>query len=191
MSFRISAAILISALFISPVSAEQRIVEADGEYVISYSFEESFAAASERARAEAIRNASNQAGIYVESISEIQDLVLTYDQVRAISTNVLQIQGEPKIWMEPIADGKSARIRCHVTALVDDENITSIFRDSRLSLDDAVRKNKELEEKNAELNAELERLKQKYESVSTESERKQILEQVKINDNQFSANQKL
>ena len=182
--------LLLSAVCI-PTSAEKRTVEADGEYVIGYAYEESFAVASERARADALRNASEQAGVFVEGISEVENLVLTRDQVRTISSNVLQVQGEPKIWMETIEDGKSARIRCHVVAIVDDDNIASTLQGDLGKLDEAVQKYKKLEDENAKLIAELEELKNKFNKSQNDVERREIIEQVKINDNQFLANQAL
>lgn len=188
---KIAIGTILFSTIIAPTSAERRTVEADGEYVIGYAYEESFAVASERARADALRNASEQAGVFVEGISEVENLVLTRDQVRTISTNILQVQGEPKVWMETIEDGKSARIRCHVVAIVDDDNIAASLQQDLGKLDEAVRKYTELEEKNAKLTAELEELKAKYDQSRSEKDRRKIVEQVKINDNQFLANQSL
>ena len=52
------------------VSAESKTVEADGEYTAGEGLEENFSVAKERARLNAMRNASEKVGVFVESISK-------------------------------------------------------------------------------------------------------------------------
>ena len=54
------------------VHAAIKVVEADGYYIMGDGPEENQAVAKERARADAKRAASEQAGIYVESIYEVK-----------------------------------------------------------------------------------------------------------------------
>ena len=73
------------------VFAEVKVVEADGYYIMGDGPEESQAVAKERARADAKRVASEQAGLYVESITEIKKSKLSRDEIRTISANVLEV----------------------------------------------------------------------------------------------------
>ena len=72
--------------------AEVKIVEADGYYIMGDGPEENQAVAKERAQAYAKRAASEQAGIYVESIYEVKMSKLTRDEIRTISANVMEVQ---------------------------------------------------------------------------------------------------
>ena len=140
---KIAIGTLLLSTICTPTSAEKRTVEADGEYVIGYAFEESFAVASERARADALRNASEQAGVFVEGISEVENLILTRDQVRTISSNVLQVLGEPTFKIVPI-DDKAISFKCYVVVVVDDDNISEQLMKDRGDLIEATRRNRDL-----------------------------------------------
>ena len=185
------AGLLIAVVFAfcaAPVSAEQRIIEADGTYTIGDGLDENISVAKERARTDALRNASEQASVFVESLSVVQEGMLTKDEIRVISANIMQLQGEPKFKIIPVSDDV-IRYQCHVTVLVDTDNISQNMISDKQSLDDAVRRNQELTEEVARLNAEMERLKQQYAGASTEQERRQIRQEVRRNDEGFVAAQ--
>ena len=185
--FLIGGLILVTSIF-SNVSAERRQIEASGEYVFGDS-EESPAVAKERARVYALRNASEQAGVFVESISKIKNMMLTEDEIRTISSNVLQVVGEPQFKNEVTADGKGFIIRCKLAAIVDDDNISAELMKDRQSLDEAVRMNREYENRIRELNDEIEKLKRDHANAETESEIQRIDWQIKKNDDGFTAAQ--
>ena len=176
----------LAASIFSSVSAERRQIEASGEYVFGDS-EESPAVAKERARVYALRNASQQAGVFVESIVKVKNMMLTEDEIRTISSNVLQVAGEPQFKNEVTADGKGFIIRCKLVAIVDDDNISAELMKDRQSLDEAVRMNREYENRIRELNDEIEKLKRDRANAKTESEIKIIDEQIKQNDDGFTA----
>lgn len=183
-------ALITSTLFLSPVdvSAERRQIQASGEYVFGDS-EESPAVAKERARVYALKNASQQAGVFVESIVRVKNMVLTEDEIRTISANVLEVVGEPQFKNEVTADGKGFIIRCHIVAIVDDDNINAKLMKDRQSLDEAVRMNREYENRIRDLTDEIERLKRERANATTESEIKRIDAQIKQNDLGFKAMQ--
>lgn len=112
------SAALLGAIEPSSVEAEVMTIEADGQYIMSDD-KESPADATERARDDAKRNAIEQVSIYVESISEAHDGVLTKDVIRTVSSNVLQIQSSD-INIE-VGDNNELIFHCHIVALFDDE----------------------------------------------------------------------
>ena len=59
--------------------AEVRVIEADGYYIMGDGPEENAAVAKERARADARRAASEQAGLYVAGMTEVKKGKLTRD----------------------------------------------------------------------------------------------------------------
>ena len=182
---------LLTLLTLAPnVSAEVRTIDATGEYVVGEGIGENFDVAKERAKKIAMQNASDMAGVWVESISEVQNLVLTRDVIKTISSNVMELKTEPTFDIETV-DNKAILFRCHITAVVDDDNIAAAMLEDRKNLDEAVERSKKLEEENRRLMEEMEQLKQQYSNATTDSERQQIRNRVQINDQKFTAAQYL
>ena len=168
------------------VSAEQQIIEADGTYTIGDGLDENISVAKERAKTNALRNASEQASVLVESLSIVKEGMLTKDEIQVISANIMKLQGEPKFKVIPVSDDV-IRYQCHVVVLVDTDNINDKLLQDKQALNEAVRRNQELTEEVEKLNQEMEKLKQQYSIASTDSERQKIKEEVKKNDNDFAA----
>ena len=164
--------------------AEVKIVEADGYYIMGDGPEENQAVAKERARADAKRAASEQAGIYVESIYEVKMSKLTRDEIRTISANVMDVQ-ETEITPE-VPGGTTIQYHCHIKARVDTSNIAQQLHQDRQQFEEAVRQNKELEQENARISAELATLKEKY-KTATEAEKQEINREVNRNEDDFTA----
>ena len=185
--FRIFILATISfMLFVIPVSAKQITIEADGSYTIGDGLDENISVAKERAKTDALRNASEKASVFVESFTIIQQSMVTKDEINVISANIMQLQGEPKFKVVPISDD-IIRYQCHVVVLVDTDNINEELLKDKQSLNEAVRRNQELTEEVERLNQEMEKLKQQYSIASTDSERQKIKQEVKKNDNNFAA----
>ncbi|WP_074696914.1 hypothetical protein [Selenomonas sp. KH1T6] len=72
--------------------AEVRVIEADGYYIMGDGPEENAAVAKERARADARRAASEQAGLYVAGMTEVKKGKLTRDEIRTISVAVMEVK---------------------------------------------------------------------------------------------------
>lgn len=168
------------------VAAEHRIIEGDGFYTIGDGLDENISVAKERAKNEALRNAGEKAGVFVESLSFVKEGQLTHDEVMVISAQVMQLQGTPKFRAVPITEDV-LRYECHVTVLVDTDNINASMVKDKAALSDAVRQNKELTEEVVRLNQEMETLKQRFANASTESERQEIRQEVRRNDEGFVA----
>ena len=183
---RVLAALCASMFLLSPISAEQRLIEATGTYTIGDGLDENISVAKDRAKADAMRNASEQASVYVESLSVVQDGMLTKDEIKVISANVMQIQGNPKFKAIPVSDDV-IRYECQVSVLVDTDNINAAMVQDKAALADAVERNKELTVEVERLNREMEQLKKQYANASTDRERQQIRQEVKQNDERFVA----
>ncbi|MBR2216419.1 MAG: tetratricopeptide repeat protein [Selenomonadaceae bacterium] len=142
--------------------------------------------AEQRAIDYAMRRAAEQAGVYVESLSIVQEGMLTKDEIMVLSANVMQVQGTPKFKASLISDDV-IRYECHLSVLVDTDNISPAMVQDKAALAAAVEKNKELTAEVERLNREMERLKEQYASAVTDSERQQIRQAVKQNDEYFIA----
>ena len=113
------AALCALILAIAPnVSAAPEIIEVDGVYMMGDNDAPKFA--RDAARAEAMRAATERAGIYIESTSEVQGYALTRDEIRTVAAAVLRVLREEAT---PELVGDAWRYRVHLVCSVDTEGI--------------------------------------------------------------------
>ena len=113
------AALCVLILAIAPnVSAAPEIIEVDGVYMMGDNDAPKFA--RDAARAEAMRAATERAGIYIESSSEVQGYALTRDEIRTVAAAVLRVLREEAT---PELVGDAWRYRVHLICSVDTEGI--------------------------------------------------------------------
>ena len=112
----ICALILIGTINIA--SAAPEIIEADGVYMMGDN--DTPKSARDAARNEAMRAATEQAGIYIESTSEVQGYTLTRDEIRTDAAAVLRVLHED---VTPEVIEGAWRYRVHLVCSVDTEGI--------------------------------------------------------------------
>ena len=113
------AALCALILAIAPnVSAAPEIIEVDGIYMMGDNDAPKFA--RDAARAEAMRAATERAGIYIESTSEVQGYALTHDEIRTVAAAVLRVLREEAT---PELVGDAWHYRVHLVCSVDTEGI--------------------------------------------------------------------
>lgn len=100
-------------------NAEIQTITSTGEYTMGEG--ETMSVAKERALAEAVKSATEQAGVYVESYSRTSNLVLTKDEVNILSFGMVEVLD--KHYDEPKYSGKTCYLRVTITARVDTGNI--------------------------------------------------------------------
>lgn len=160
-------------------------IEADGYYVTENSIEESKLVAEDRARADARRLASEQASVYIKSISKKKNGKLTRDEIHTISVTSLHIKKE-YVTLETIDDLKT-QFHCHLEAVLYDSNVfEKLSSTDKEKFNDSVRRTIEIERENARINSELALLKEKYKNASR-FEREKINMEIKHNEEQFVA----
>ena len=98
--------------------AAPEIIEVDGVYMMGDNDAPKFA--RDAARAEAMRAATERAGIYIESTSEVQGYALTRDEIRTVAAAVLRVLDEQ---VTPELVGDAWRYRVHLVCSVDTEGI--------------------------------------------------------------------
>ena len=182
--FILSALLIILNGLFNGAEAEIRTVEGDGYYVIGDGPEENHSVAKERARMEAKRAASEKCGVFIESISEVNNGNLTKDEISSLAATVLRIKDED--FTAEVLSGMVIRYHCHIMAEVDTTNINDMLLRGRKELYELkiqyVQQQKELEQ----VNKELVLLKEKYKK-STQEQQEKINKQVKNNEEKFSA----
>lgn len=167
-------------------SAEEHLVEASGDYVMDSRLDETPASATARAREEAKRAATEKAGVYLQSYSKMVDFELDYDEVKTVAARLLKIQGESS--KVEVIDDNLLKFTVSIKALVDDNNdaILKTIMSDRQSLEEAVRRNNELQKEYDDLKRQMENLKNNYDSAG-EIQRSAIKNSVAQNTNYFNA----
>lgn len=120
--------ILMATLFMIPALslnaqycyAEVQTVEADGYYTIEDNVKESIPVAKDRARLDALRNAVEKAGIYVESYSVVNNAKIASDEIRIIAGNIINVLSSS---VTSEKSGGTTTFKCHVVANIDTANI--------------------------------------------------------------------
>lgn len=162
--------------------AEVKTVDVEGEYTIGDGPDESIKAAKLRAYQDALRLASEKAGVYVETYTQIVNQELTEDDVRALSSTVLEVD-EPT-YITNDMDGKGFLIRCKVHAKVNSVKIDESLKLRRENTREWLmlqQQNLELQDQISSLSTEIEKLKAQYPSASNRQEKESI--EKKINRN--------
>lgn len=98
--------------------AAPEIIEADGVYMMGDN--DTPKSARDAARNEAMRAATEQAGVYIESTSEVQGYALTRDEIRTVAAAILRVLHEE---VTPELVGCAWRYRVHLVCAVDAEGI--------------------------------------------------------------------
>ena len=98
--------------------AAPEIIEADGVSMMGDN--DTPKSARDAARNEAMRAATERAGVYIESVSEVQDYALTRDEIRTVAAAVLRVLDEQ---ITPELVGDAWRYRVHLVCSVDTDGI--------------------------------------------------------------------
>ena len=171
-------------LLAAPASAEIRTVEGVGSYELSEEMGDSFQAAQEMARRDALRMASEQAGVFIGSLSDVRDSVLTRDEIQTIAASILKVKSED-ITPE-VGENGAISYRCRVTAEVDTDLVTRDMLSDRQALHAAVQRGRELAEESERAGQELGQLKNGY-SQAAEEEKPKLRKQMKVNAQKLEA----
>ena len=140
--------------------AEIITVTGRDSYTLGDGLNESIEMAKYIAKKKAMLNASQQAGVYVKSLSVVKISAMTQDEICAFASGLIKEQGEPRFKTEVLADN-IIRYHCEITVQVDTSDITTqLIADRRdaiqqtLDLENVVRKKlREREELNARIAA--------------------------------------
>ena len=110
-------ALLLAAVPAGALAAPE-IIEADGVYMMGDN--DTPKSARDAARNEAMRAATERAGVYIESVSEVRDYALTRDEIRTVAAAVLRVLDEQ---VTPELISEAWRYRVHLVCAVDTEGI--------------------------------------------------------------------
>ena len=184
----LSAFLIAGTLFASSsVNAEVRIYEGSDEYVMSEF--ETIDMAKQRAKQKAERAAQEKAGVFVESNTEVVNMMVTKDEIRTMTGGILRIVEEPTYNLSEIAGGKSFIVRATVKAEIDTDDITKWLNQGTGERSELVAQNIELQKAIAAQDAQIAELKRQIAAKPKDSEK--ISAQFAAEDKIFLSNQQL
>ena len=185
----LAALLAAGSLFLMPaVNAEIKTCEGTDEYIMSEF--ETIDIAKQRAKQKAERAAQEQAGVFVESNTEVVNMMVTKDEVRTMTCGILKVV-DVQYQLTPLDDGKSLIVRATVKADVDTDDISNWLNRGEGERSDLVEKNIELQKAIAEQDKQIAELKSKLAAADSRTDKEKISAQFNSEDKNFLSNQKL
>lgn len=174
------------AFFMPVVSAEVVTCSGSDEYIMSEF--ETIDIAKQRAKQKAERAAQEQAGVFVESSTEVVNMMVTKDEIHTMTAGILHIK-DVQYQLTPLADGKSLIVKATVIADVDTNDITNWLNRPAGERSDLVAQNLELQKAIAAQDAQIAELKRQLANKPQDSA--VATEKFAEEDKIFLSNQKL
>lgn len=177
---------LMIAMCASTTFAAEKLIEASGDYIMDSRLDETAASATARAREEAKRAAVEEAGIYLQSYSNMVNLKLKNDEIKTLAAGLLKVQDETS--NVEVMNGNLLKFTVTIKALVkefSDDDLKSMMQ-NRQALDEMTRKYNELQEQYDAVNRQMEKLKSDYDKAD-DAQKAEIKREVARNMEKFSA----
>ena len=176
--------LIMSLLVASTVNAEIKTYEGVGEYLMS-DFE-TFDVAQQRAKQRAEQSACEQAGVYVESRTEVVGAQVAKDEILTMTSGILKIV-DVKFKRE-FVDDNTTRIRAIVKANIDSDDINKWLAKDNGERASLVEQNEQLRRANAEQDKQIAALKQQLADAKTQQDKAQITQNFAAEDKIFRSN---
>ena len=184
----LSTALIAGSLFTaSTVNAEVKIYEGTDEYIMSEF--ETVDMGKQRAKQKAERAAQEKAGVFIESNTEVVNMMVTKDEVRTMTGGILRIVEVPQYKLTPLEDGKSFIVQATVKAQIDTDDITKWLNRGTAERSELVAQNIELQKAIAAQDAQIAELKRQLAAKPQDAEK--ISVQFAAEDKVFLSNQQL
>ncbi|MBR4903930.1 MAG: tetratricopeptide repeat protein [Selenomonadaceae bacterium] len=185
----LTAVLAAGSLFLMPeVNAEIKTCTGTDEYIMSEF--ETIDIAKQRAKQKAERVAQEQAGVFVESNTEVINMMVTKDEVRTMTCGILKIV-DVQYQLTPLEDGKSLVVKATVKADVDTDEINGWLNRPPQERSELVDKNLELQKAIEEQDKQIAELKSKLAAAESKQDKEKISAQFNSEDKNFLSNQKL
>lgn len=179
------AIIFAGNIFVMNVHAEVKNYVGTDEYIMSEG--ENLGVAKERAKQKAIRNAQEQAGIFISSYSKTSMFKLVEDEIIAISGGILKIQ-DVKFETTVLQNATGISIRATVTATIDTNDINKYLEKNLSERQENAKVFHELQKANEEQDKKIEELKKLLTNANTQQEKEEIVQEIGQQDNIFLSN---
>ena len=171
--------------------AAAQLFEGYGECTMGDIGVENINLAQEKARARALRNASEQASLVIQASSEMRNNTMTQDQIIIYTASILKLEGSPTITNETIPNAPGAILyKCHVKAWIDPDEFVKKFGGVAVEkAEDQVKMRKDQDAYREKNETEIEGLRTQYKNTADENKRQEIVTEIKRNEEKFTASQ--
>ncbi len=182
--YRLAVSLIIFMLALSkPVFADVKDITATGEYNMSES--ETLLVAKERAVVIAMRSAVEQAGIYLESYSQVKNMQITKDEINMIASGIIEITD--KKFDRKITDTGGDFIKVIITCKVNTDSVQS--QAAKLHDKSTVENLQKVQSDYDKAMQEIALLKQQLAQSKTVQEKQLIESKISQNEQSFTATQ--
>ena len=168
--------------------AEVRTYTGTDEYIMSEF--ETIDIAKQRAKQKAERVAVESAGVFVESTTEVSNLMVTKDEIFTMAGGILKVV-DVQYQLTPLDDGKSLIVRATVKADIDSDDVAKWLNRAPGERSELVAQNKELQAAIDAQDKQIADLKARLAAAENNQDKAQISQQFAAEDKIFQANQKL
>lgn len=170
-------------------AAATQIIIATGTYVVGDGEDENMRLAQERSKANAIRKAVQKAGLYVESYSKAEDMMITEDESRYVAGTVMNILEEE--FIPEVVSDNIIRYSTRIKAEINIDGMFQLLRQKdRQEIEQNMQSYAALLERTKNLEEENEKIKQKYTALVWDNQIKQEMNNLLgKNESKFAANQ--
>ncbi len=175
-----------SILAATPAYAEIKTYEGVGEYVMS-DFETPDVA-KQRAKARAEQSAQEQAGVFVNSYTKVNNLQVTDDEVIVIASGIMSITDTV---YEHSSNADGFVFRAKIKANIDTNEINKWLEKGVQERSAMAAQNKELKAAIEEQNKEIANLKKQLATKNSETNIEKLRTEIAAADNVFLGNQKI
>ncbi|MBD3879654.1 MAG: tetratricopeptide repeat protein [Quinella sp. 1Q5] len=175
-----------SLLVMSSLHAQVMTYTGSDEYIMSEF--ETIDIAKQRAEQKAIRNAQEKAGVYVESNTEVVNMMVTKDEIQTMTAGILKVT-DVQYQLAPLQDGKSLIVKATVKAEIDSDELANYLNRPAGERADLVAQNLELQKAIAAQDAQIAELKRQL--ADKPQDKAIVIEQFAAEDKIFLSNQQL
>ena len=183
----VSMMFVVSIMLFAAVTHAE-IYTGEGSYVMSEG--ENLGVSKERAKADAMRNATEKAGVYVKSYSRSKNFELEEDIIETMTANILKLVEDPKFLpYEQLDNLEGLMIRVIVKVQIDDSDINRWLNKDDNEKSTLVSQNEALRKANEEQARIIEDLKRQL--ANNPNDREQITKKFEAEDKIFLSNQKV
>ena len=180
--FLLSAAVVGATVKLYTATAEDYPSEVESQDI-----------SKQRALDKAIKNATKQAGFYLQTYSRTVNSELTDDEITAITSNSYKIVGEPKFTrtLKQISDETTIIVwTATVEVNVDDSEIQNWLKRDDKNKSQIISQTREALKSSEENERKVKDLRERYNRATSQAEKDKILKQMNDVDRDFLANQK-
>ena len=181
----IIAGSIASSLLMPLANAEVKSYEASDEYIMSEF--ETIDIAKQRAQQKALRAAQEQAGVFVQSNTQVVNLMVTKDEINTMTAGILKVTNVHYSLTD--IDGKSFIVKATVKADIDTDDLDKYLKRPPAERADLVAQNLELQKAIAAQDAQIAELKRQL--ADKPQDKVVISEQFAAENKVFLSNQQL